>query len=482
LSTFTTEFPVREGISAALFVTAVKSWATGIASSQLDLADMKPEDEDTVLVSANDGKETLEIRRANTDGIDLLGVRYETERTEGIRFSVDAVLKCSQPVGIVSVRARSEVLDSHGLAPMPQKPALIKCMLERDWSDPDDPRHARLRPHYFGASDSDAAVSLLNDGDPSGMPFVYISAFEDGSWPIDPTKLANDLSGLANVFVEPNRSFSLNLRSRVANKNPYLGACGLWFEGGKLPTITFARGRQLVDSLKSSIVKHQAARSLKRGVDWIDLLEAQTRNIRERARAKIHRAEQSAQDLVLNELVAAEESHTKAIQQKNTEIDDLRGRLEKLEGSASTLLFVALSGRVAVDKSPDGLTELYEGEAVDRLIGALACALEAKPLESRTAAVAKSLLAIGKLGGGASGLKARIEAACKDGPASVVALLKELGFDHSNDGKHHKLKPRSDLLGVEQFTISKTPSDHRAAKNLASTITNGLGLREAIKK
>lgn len=48
--------------------------------------------------------------------------------------------------------------------------------------------------------------------------------------------------------------------------------------------------------------------------------------------------------------------------------------------------------------------------------------------------------------------------------------LKNLGFDHSDEGKHHKFVFSND--GRYTATISKTSSDYRAGKNFARDVAN----------
>jgi hypothetical protein len=59
-----------------------------------------------------------------------------------------------------------------------------------------------------------------------------------------------------------------------------------------------------------------------------------------------------------------------------------------------------------------------------------------------------------------------------DMDAKTRTALAKLGFDVSEDGKHYKAVFQGD--GRYTFSISKTSSDHRAGKNLASDISNKL--------
>jgi hypothetical protein len=56
--------------------------------------------------------------------------------------------------------------------------------------------------------------------------------------------------------------------------------------------------------------------------------------------------------------------------------------------------------------------------------------------------------------------------------AKTRNALGRLGFDLTDDGKHYKAVFQGD--GRYTFSFSKTSSDHRTGKNLASDINNKL--------
>ena len=55
--------------------------------------------------------------------------------------------------------------------------------------------------------------------------------------------------------------------------------------------------------------------------------------------------------------------------------------------------------------------------------------------------------------------------------------LKELGFTIEEDGPHYKIIFKDPRY---MFTVAKTPSDHRGAKNLASKICTALDVEKKI--
>lgn len=75
-------------------------------------------------------------------------------------------------------------------------------------------------------------ASRIIGGDEFGvMPQVYISRDDKNSTILDEEKLAFDMGGLAHVFVEPSRRFSITLMNKCKHKNPYGGTIAICIPG-----------------------------------------------------------------------------------------------------------------------------------------------------------------------------------------------------------------------------------------------------------
>lgn len=474
MAVFSTEFPIRKGMTDAAFVVIVQYWISGIARSKLDSALLDQEDADSVFVLSSDGEEQLEMRRCiNNDGSSAIGARYETDRTNNLKFTIDTVVTRSVDFDVVSVRARSETLTADVRAPTPQKPAIIKAIFERGYGSEKPSKFASIKPYNLKEHEVEFGAELMRTGDQSGMPFIYLSRTDRNTLPLDPTKIANDVAGLANVYVEPSRSYSFRLADMIGGRNPYAGAVGLWFVNSQVPHLIFQNGGELIDTCRRMLIGHQANRALRRGLDWAGLLESQTRQLR----AKV--VENSADTVTTDQVEELQKNLQNTIQEKDREILQLQAKLQTMEstGQGSIQMVVHMIEQ-ALELEPRPL-ELYEGELAERVVAALRQSALSESLDPRTKSFVDRVINNARLSDGARNLRSRIQSSASD-PKRMKTLMQELGYEHSEEGKHHKFRPKGRLLGVGQFSMSKTTSDHRSGKNLASEVVKGLHLKNLL--
>jgi len=85
-------------------------------------------------------------------------------------------------------------------------------------------------------------------------PIVYVSASFYGGYTLDVNRLANDLSGMAHVVVEPNRPFSLRLKLEANSENVYGGSIGIyWPDGGGRRSFFLGKTHETPDELAKAI-------------------------------------------------------------------------------------------------------------------------------------------------------------------------------------------------------------------------------------
>jgi hypothetical protein len=124
---------------------------------------------------------------------------------------------------------------------------------------------------------------------------------------------------------------------------------------------------------------------------------------------------------------------------------------------------------------PGAEQDLYEGEIRDIAISALRDSLRTTLDNSRRRHVLDDLLAHNKPTATKAGLEdeiKRIFNSYVSMDSKTRSALARLGFDLSEDGKHWKAVFQGD--GRYTFSISKTSSDHRAGKNMASDLNKKL--------
>jgi len=173
----------------------------------------------------------------------------------------------------------------------------------------------------------------------------------------------------------------------------------------------------------------------------------------------------------LNAFAEAFDFDQKAKEERINEAEQEIGRLTAELRKYGTGNQSSSGGLIAAGDEQD----LYQGEIRDIVILALQDSLRNSRDDSRRQHVIRDLLQHNQVTGTAATFEEEIKSIFKsyvDMDAKTRTVLAKLGFDVSEDGKHYKAVFQGD--GRYTFAISKTSSDHRAGKNMASDINNKL--------
>ena len=124
--------------------------------------------------------------------------------------------------------------------------------------------------------------------------------------------------------------------------------------------------------------------------------------------------------------------------------------------------------------------ELYPGERNGLLYSILSQALIKYEKDTRPYSIIRSLLDANPKVGTCEKIIKGVEAIFRSGEKLTKASkgqLKDLGFTIEEDGPHYKLIFKDPRY---MFTVAKTPSDHRGAKNLTSKICKVLDVEKKL--
>jgi hypothetical protein len=276
------------------------------------------------------------------------------------------------------------------------------------------------------------------------------------------------LGGLAHVFVEPSRRFSVQLGRRVGAINPWGGAVGLFWPGPKGRRTKYLRkfyasSYDLLADVESGVRIGWLFWRSPRGNSWAYLNEAIS--LRRLDELKLRRSDS------LDDYVAAFDQENKALREqyqraeaRNIYLEEAIRGLQEREMARGDVMFVAGKEQ-----------EFYPGELKDAVLRTLQEDAGNISHGSRRETLLNDFLAANT----PSDTGDQLEAAIKDilsktdrvGPTEVKKF-ETLGFTVTDDGKHYKAVFEDDPRLT--FTIFKTASDHRAGKNLASDICKKL--------
>lgn len=464
--TFATEIPLSMQRTADDLLELAKVWLIGSPHRRITRKDL-PEPVRGDVVETDYQGQKITIALASENGSELIGFRHTYVDNGNRQWTLELVGNKTINEFWCSVRAYCESLQPIPTLPKSRKPFIVKQILTFG-TGMDDGIEVSAKPIILTQSDFEKVISLVMGSRGNRLPIVYISAEEINRYVVDPVKLATKLSGLAHVIVEPSRLFSFNLRDKVNGLNAYAGAVGIYWPGQSgQRQILLPEQFECAEDLASEVVNQVELALINRRpsptCSWGWLIEVQSRQKIAALKAQGETSFEQFADLYNQEIMAKETR----ISEAEAEINRLKienNRLELLSNSRTLL-----SQGVEVD--------LYPGERSALLVLILKQSLNNIKPNSRRDHVVRDLLSANekKQGNVAENLAEAVQKILK-GYTSVGKKerrsLEELGFEFISEGNHHKMVFHGDNRYL--FTIAKTPSDHRAGLNAASTIKSKL--------
>jgi hypothetical protein len=388
---------------------------------------------------------------------------------DGRREWTTEVVAHQSPEGVlVSVRLERSLLVPGLNIPPPKKPHVVRRLLEDLGGGSDRDLAVQDRPHRLAEAQVGDAARIVRGTAGYRLPVVYISAGRYGQPFVDPDELARWLAGMAHVVVEPSRYFSFALARNVNSTNPYGGAISIYWPNGA------ATHDRLIPSafVSPEAMQKDAAERVRIALTQIRPISQCTfaflRELVSKARVETLRAQGSTEAQSYVEAFDAEiKAKDERLQELTREVQRLRAELRRYDDGASE------TGLGALARGKE--REFYPGELKDAVIQTLSVGRNNLMQAGRRQHLIDDLISANQRTGTDEELAEDIKNALAEGGdlgAGRRAALEHLGFDIADAGKHAKAVYRGDERYA--FTVSKTSSDHRAGKNLASTMIKTL--------
>ncbi len=480
---FATEFPVKKFDTRAEFIAEITAWLRGMENSTvLSPTSEKDLDGETAHLLSASGEELRLRQISDEEKWSAIGFRHDFTDCCGRTWRTEGVLKYeSENPDENLIRFRTQCLANTPEAHLtnPKKPYLIKSLIKDGRGGCDAELIVNDQPLWLEDTESalNLAQSITLGTATKWLPVVYVSAVAKNQWLLSQneiSKLAYDLGGIAHIVVEPDRSFSFRLRDKTSGNNVYGGSLGLsvpkrGFVGRYPLGWQTQNGRQLIAAVKAASIQLRGQMpSL--GWDWTELQERALHAQRARDKNRLTAEEEKKLDQeeikILNE----------KIDQLNLQIAEERKKESFPEEGDSEKNFKILFG-----------TELYTGEIYDRLRYAAKIALivsDQQGLDQRSKAVLENFRDRVSPSPALNELVEDLKRATRD-PNRAASELKSLlgrhGYQEKSNNKHIRLEANDTQRGLDTITIPKTPSDHRALKNLRKQIEHSLGIDKLIK-
>ena len=476
---FATEFPIKPQSSAA-FVAHLIQWLRGTRYSEVLNCVENEIEPDNFFAQAPSG-EALRIRELNTGKkISAVGFRHDYPDGDGRNWRTEAVMLCNDSEQhSVRLRTQCQAKTLGAKLDNPRKPYLIKALLSDGWGGDDGLLAVTDSPLWSTPQHLHLVEKVLTGDATKDLPVVFISAKGNHSWDLSKDeieRLAYRLGGVAHVIVEPDRQFSFDLKHLTNGQNVYggyigiyaptIGLIGRYFVGWDLPTT-----EALIERIEGAVIALRT-RMPARGWDWSELQEASLRSRRSAVGNELEFKELEA--IYLEEIEGLKEQISEQrfqIDEQNTLISENERILTELDDEPLR----SLQARVG--------TQLYSGEIADRLRLAAKVAIQNSDragIDDHTAHVLNVFAEDMERSRQGQSFVEQLKSSMSSNDNLINALIPFLenhGFTKKSENKHIRLEPAKDLSGIGSITISKTPSDFRAHKNMRSQVFKILGLR-----
>lgn len=478
MAVFATEFPVKNTITNAQFLSEIYAWLRGSEhSSVLSEADLGDSDLTYAQLDSPSGEQLI-IRVLEDGLVAAIGFRHDLPDNTGRIWRTESVLKHSpdnQTNAFVRFRTQCISRIPNVKTDTPKKPYIIKSIIRENWSDYDGDLLPSDQAIYIEDNDSGINIGAkITKGESTRhLPIIYVSALAKSEWIIPRTsidRLAYELGGVAHIVVEPSRSFSFSLRDATLGRNVYGGALGL-----VAPTQGILKRYMLgqdYDNVHSLIQNVRAVTCVVRSElpsvswDWLDLQEA---SLRDQRRKEKNRLSEDERDTLFNE----------ELKSKDERIIELERQLNERPNS---LIVPSDESHVPASLFAKIGTEIYEGEFLDRIRYSVKQCLsrgDTDGLDSRSAAVFSDFLRFTSYSPNVSELREDLKRASRDpkkAASELRALLSRHGYTTKSDNKHIRLEAKAKMAGLGPITLAKTPSDMRGLENSRKQIEKVLGI------
>lgn len=464
---YSIEFPIDGKSSVADVVRLAHEWIAGSRHTKLKKKDFDVLPENSEVTVSNIG-ESVTTGLAKVENLEIGGVRWIHAERENLEWTTAVVATRTENECLLSIQVICEALSTASRLPEPKKPVFVGQVLNRFGGGMDGQIPVAEKPFILNEDEVAIAAALMSGAAGNKLPIVYVSATYQGSHILDPKILSKALAGMAHVIVEPSRAFSATLREETDSRNVYGGNVGVyWPESNARKSYYLENSDEDATVIPLSIAKDVrvalANRRQRTNCNWLYLKEMISRCRYEALKA--------TDSIELNEYVKVWDADKKA---KDARIVEAEGEIERLKSELRRQNVVNQSSssgllRIGVEQN------LYESEIFDVVVSSLSDHQKTILSGTRRDHIIADLLKHNPVKGNGDELQNRVRAALKTYVtmnAKTRSELQRIGFDISEDGKHYKLVFQGD--GRYTFSVSKTSSDHRAGKNMASDINKKL--------
>ncbi|GIO12191.1 hypothetical protein J19TS2_17460 [Cohnella xylanilytica] len=445
---FNTVLPLNKETTVEMFLEICRKWQKHSPYRTLEIDD-KPIVDGLKYINDQESMEFVVV--AGEVGVHC-GVRYIKKdvdcewRTDvvGLRTNVDF------NVTIVTSRANFNVATYTRL---PLKPYIVSLFLQETGVMLDDGITVEVEAKSVTRDNLSELASIINNKKKNLLPVVYVSKHFYGNHLTDPKRLALKLSGLAHVYFESDTSVSHELRHLTNEKNAYNGNIGIYWPNGDQNYYYRRDDTDHILNIINFVKKILNTRKIANENRW-----SYVQGLKYQSTVDLYRKGESEQKDLIE--YALEEN-----QDLKEQIESLESENRYLHSQVEILTPSDFNNRTAI-LLKGSEQELFPNEQIELVREILEEKLRSGSCSKRVEAIISSILASNENSNNKDVFINKIKLVLNSSNGlsrQGKRELQSLGFELSEDGKHFKIK----IKGDERFShsISKSPSDVRAAKN-----------------
>jgi hypothetical protein len=464
---FATEFPVSRTHGPQEFIASVKEWILGSPHTDFresDFADVPSTGEWRLIKDA----ERIRMLRVSTVNEEVAAVEY-LKIDRDLEWSTVIVFSRQEADAWIGTRISCEANHPATRVPLAKKPVYIRMFLESLEGALDGEIFVGQEPHSLDSDQLALAARLIFGSAGCRLPVVYVSCDFQGGHAVDVNALANDLSGMAHVVVEPDRRFSRRLQIETQSDNVYGGAVGIyWPQGGGRRSLFNRHEFEKSADIKRAIFEEVRAALMNRRAlvrcTWSYAQETASREDIKSLRA----SGSSELDKFMEAFDSESEARDKQLAEAEEEITRLTAEIQEHERQFTTGV-----GMVRLRTGAEH--DLYAGELAEIVRDAIEEAVNRVQPDSRRQHVLQAILKASLPNENAEGFRSELKQLLRNYrrmDARTRRGLEAIGFTIEEEGKHHKLTFGEDDRYT--FSLPKSGGDHRGGLNAAGDISKRL--------
>lgn len=423
------------------------------------------------------GNEWLWLEIEEYRNKNIIAVRFEKKDVEGAVWNTDYIMNFDEMrMAIRLDRSYSEdaLMEDTAFS----TPHFLTLLIEGGYLK-DDNGLAILQDGLVISEDNlDILTKVINGEAKYKLPVVYVSKTVYNHDPVNIRWLCSKLKGVAHILVENDKRLNYCIRTACNDMNEYNGGIGVYFPNGSHRRFYYraytGSDRVLFDKVIRSVLQYVNAQTIPLLFTWpgvnnsllTDRLNSQRQERQEAENARV-KAENEVEEYLgaFDEDLEKYKKQINELTRANTSLQlENQGLRAKLSGVESVpILYLG-------DED-----EFFQGEIREMLLDAVSEALKGTTAKTRRADVLNDILTNNNYQNIRAERERQIKTMFRD-YKSLSGILRQqlvdLGFKITEDGKHYRLTYYGD--GRYKTTISKSGSDWREGKNIASTILKNM--------